>query len=139
MMTSETAPSTHALAFHFKNGAENPPTSFYYPASTLKHIFFNDFDSEDIVVLASKLVRPYPNQMLTTALTYTKEKYGQVPSVYIKYLNDNTFPPEAQEYVSRNYGPFKEIIEIEGGHFNFLKRPDEFVQLLESLAAKHIV
>lgn len=94
---------------------------------------------QELVVLASKLVRPYPNQMLATAITYTKEKYGQVPSVYIKYLNDNTFPPTAQEYVASRYGPFQEVVELEGGHFNFLKRPDEFTQLLESLAQKHIV
>lgn len=139
IMTSDTAPSTTAIAFHFKNGVENPPTSFYYPASALKHIFFNDFDSEDIVVLASKLVRSYPNQMLATPITYTKERYGQVPSVYIRYSNDHTFTPEGQEYVSSRYGPFKEIIELEGAHFNFLKRPVEFAKLLVSLAQKHSV
>lgn len=139
IMTSQEAPSTHAIQFNFGNGVEKPPTSFYYPASKLKHIFFNDFDSEDMVVLASKLCRPYPMQMLSTSFTYTKERYGQVPSVYIKYLNDHTFTPPAQEYVSSKYGPFEEVIEFEGGHFNFLKRPDEFIQLLESLAKKHIV
>ena len=94
---------------------------------------------QDMVVLASKLCRSYPIQVFSTALTYTKERYGQVPSVYIKYLNDNTFTPPAQDYVSSKSGPFKEIIEIEGGHFNHLKRPDEFVRLLESLAKKYIV
>ncbi|KAG0568754.1 hypothetical protein M758_6G043300 [Ceratodon purpureus] len=136
IMTSEDAPRSQ---LQFNNGVEKPPTSFYFPISTMKHMFFSEFDSEDMVVLASKLCRSYPIQVFSTALTYTKERYGQVPSVYIKYLNDNTFTPPAQDYVSSKSGPFKEIIEIEGGHFNHLKRPDEFVRLLESLAKKYIV
>lgn len=94
---------------------------------------------QEIVVLASRLVRPYPNQTYATPITYTKERYGQVPSVYIKYSNDQAFTLEGQEYVASRYGPFKAVIELEGGHFNFLQRPGEFTKLLVSLAKKHSV
>lgn len=57
-MTSEAAPSSKAIAFHFKNGVENPATSLYYPASTLKHIFFNDIDSEVKELTSHRLESP---------------------------------------------------------------------------------
>lgn len=138
ILLKDTTPSSKARTLYFRNGVGNPPTSFYFPASTLKHIFFNDLDSEEIVVLASKLVRPFPFQTQLSSFTYTKERYGQIPSVYIKYSKDNALPPEAQEYISSRYGPFKEIIEIDGDHFNFLQRPAEFTKLLVSLTQKYI-
>lgn len=89
------------------------------------------------IVLASKLVRPYPNRMLATPITYTQERHGQVPAVYIKYSQDNGFPPQAQEYMVSHYGPFQEVIELEGSHFNFWARVDDFTTLIVSLANKY--
>lgn len=91
-----------------------------------------------IFVLASKLVRPYPVRMLATPITYTKEKYGQVPAVYIRYSQDHALNPAAQEYIVNHYGPFREVVQLHGGHFNFLQRPKEFTNLLAKLAKKYI-
>jgi pimeloyl-ACP methyl ester carboxylesterase len=88
-------------------------------------------------VLASKLVRPYPNRMLGTPITYTKEKYGRVPAVYIRYSQDHGLFPAAQEYIVTHYGPFREVVELDGGHFDFLQRPKEFTKLLANLAKKY--
>ncbi|KAG0504244.1 hypothetical protein KC19_N003100 [Ceratodon purpureus] len=86
-MTSEDAPRSQLSSTRSRETSD----VFYFPISTMKHMFFSEFDSEDMVVLASKLCRSYPIQVFSTALTYTKERYGQVPSVYIKYLNDNNY------------------------------------------------
>ncbi|XP_024363716.1 methylesterase 10 [Physcomitrium patens] len=135
-MSKAPAPFCKRITFNFKNGIENAPTSFYYPTSELRDVFYGDCDSQDIV-LASKLVRPYPNRMLATPITYTQERHGQVPAVYIKYSQDNAFPPQAQEYMVSHYGPFQEVIELEGSHFNFWARVDDFTTLIVSLANKY--
>ncbi|KAG0558137.1 hypothetical protein KC19_10G007100 [Ceratodon purpureus] len=122
---------------HFTDGAQNPPTSIYFPTPSLKEVFYSDCDSEDIA-LCSILVRPFPCRVLKRPITYSKEKYGQVPSVYIRYSKDTTLPPRAQEHIVKNYGPFKEIIEIDGGHFNHWPKVDDFTKLVTDLAEKYI-
>ena len=91
------------------------------------------------IVLASILVRPFPCRVLSRPIKYTKQKHGQVPAVYIKYLQDTTLPLVSQEYIAKNYGPFKEVIEIDGGHFNFWPKVDDFTKLVIQLADKYAV
>ena len=73
-----------------------------------------------------------------TPIKYTKEKHGQVPSVYVKYLQDQTLLLQAQDYIVNNHGPFSEVIEIDDGHFSFWSKADEFTELFLSLADKYV-
>jgi hypothetical protein len=82
-------------------------------------------------VLASHLIKWFPLVAPRTPVTFTKEKHGKVPSVYIKYLQDRTLLPRAQDYIS-------EVIEIDGGHFNFWPKIDEFTKLILGLAEKYV-
>ncbi|KAG0572501.1 hypothetical protein KC19_VG100500 [Ceratodon purpureus] len=90
------------------------------------------------IALCSILLRPFPCRVLKRPITYSKKKHGQVPSVYIRYSKDTTVPPRAQEHIVKNYGPFKEIIEIDGGHFNYRPKVDDFTKLVTDLAEKYI-
>jgi len=94
------------------------------------------FGAQD-VVLATILTRAVPSQMLARPITCTPEKYGQVPKVYIKYLRDNAMSVAAQDWVVENAGPFKEVVEVDGGHFDFHAKVDEFTQLVYRLAKTH--
>jgi hypothetical protein len=52
------------------------------------------------VVLGEMLSKPYPaGAMMTAAITYTNEKHGTVPSVYIKCLQDKVIVPEVQDFL----------------------------------------
>lgn len=88
-------------------------------------------------VLGSILTRPYPLRLGGIPITTTEEKYGSVPLVYIKYLRDVAMPVAAQHWITEKMGPFKEVVEIDGGHFNFHVKPDEFTQLLCTFADSH--
>jgi hypothetical protein len=91
------------------------------------------------IVLGSILLRPFPCRVVMGPITYTKEKHGQVPAVYIKYLQDTTLLPVAQDYIVKHFGPFKEVVEIDGGHFNFWPKVDDFAKLVTRLADKYNV
>jgi len=95
-----------------------------------------DFHVQD-VVFASILVRPYPTRVLELPITHTAEKSGKVPAVYIKYLRDNTMPAAAQDWIAENLGPFKEVVETDGGHFHFHVEIDDFTQLVYRLTANY--
>ena len=88
-----------------------------------------------IVVLASKLVRPFP-YLTAKAISYKREIFSKVPSVYIRFLQDHTVVPAASEYIVTHYGPFREVVTLDGGHFDFLRIPKEFTKLLERLGKK---
>ena len=89
-------------------------------------------------MLASHLVKWFPLIVPETPIKYTKEKHGQVPSVYVKYLQDQTLLLQAQDYIVKNHGPFSEVIEIDGGHFSYWPKADEFTELILSLADKYV-
>jgi hypothetical protein len=91
------------------------------------------------VVLGTMLSRPYPGRVFGLPITYSEEKCGQVPAVYIKYLRDMTMPVPAQNWIVEHLGPFKEVVEIDGGHFNFWLKTDEFTELLFRLTDQYFV
>lgn len=45
-MSKAPAPFCKRITFNFKNGIENAPTSFYYPTSELRDVFYGDCDSQ---------------------------------------------------------------------------------------------
>jgi hypothetical protein len=65
--------------------------------------------------------------MLGVPITYIKEKHGRVPAVYIRYSQDHALFLATQEYIVTNYGPFREVVELDGGHFDFLQRPKPYL------------
>lgn len=74
-----------------------------------------------------------------TAVSYTDERHGRVPSVYVRNSSDNTVPPRAQDFVVENCGPFVEVVEIDAGHFSSWSHADEFAKLALNLADKYDV
>lgn len=86
---------------------------------------------------AATLVKWFPIQQLGDAITYTEERHGRVPAVYVKNTRDNTMNLRAQNFVVENYGPFKEVVEFDGGHFSAWSHADEFVQFVLLLADKY--
>ncbi|CAM6012177.1 unnamed protein product, partial [Sphagnum balticum] len=89
------------------------------------------------VVLAQILCRSFPAPVLMfTALNYTPEKHGTVPSVYIKCLQDNTILPAAQDYIIE-HSPQEEVIEMDTDHTPMLSAPKELHQILMQLAKKY--
>ena len=91
------------------------------------------------IKLASTLLKWFPTQQLETPVLYTRERHGQVPAVYVKNLRDNSIVLRAQNYVIENCGPFKEVVEVDGGHFSAWSHADEFVKVVLSLADKYDV
>ena len=81
-------------------------------------------------------MRPLP-YLLAEPITYTGEIFSKVPSVYIRFLQDHSVAPAASEYIVTHYGPFREVVTLDGGHFDFLRIPKEFSKLLERLGKKY--
>ncbi|KAG0602080.1 hypothetical protein M758_11G158700 [Ceratodon purpureus] len=131
-------PNSKAIQYNFSDGPDKPPTSLTISKPQMKDILYTDWDSEDIV-LATMLSRPYPARMMELPITYTEEKHGRVPAVYIKNLRDMTMPVPAQHWTAEHLGPFKDVIEVDGGHFCFWVKPDEFIQLVFQLTDNYFV
>lgn len=120
----------------FANGADKPPTSMMFADKYLAEVFYTGCSPEDIE-LASTLVKGFPVQAMGTPVTYTKERHGQVPSVYVKNLRDNTLLLPTQNYIVENYGPFTEVVEVDAGHFSSWSHADEFAKLVLLFADKY--
>jgi pimeloyl-ACP methyl ester carboxylesterase len=75
--------------------------------------------------------------LFTDSITYTPERQGQVPWVYIKCSQDRVNPPSQQKYFVENFGPFAEVAEMDTCHLSFLQKPDEFSHLVLRLVDKH--
>ncbi|KAG0557865.1 hypothetical protein KC19_11G162600 [Ceratodon purpureus] len=132
------SPSSRAIEYNFGEGPDKPPTSWCISKPLMKEIMYDDWDSED-AVLATILCRPFPGRVLGSPITYTKEKHGQVPAVYIKYLRDNTMPVAAQNWIVGNLGPFKEVLEVDASHLGYWQKIDEFTQLVFRLTDNYFV
>jgi hypothetical protein len=91
------------------------------------------------VGLGTMLSRPCPGQLFGLPITYSKENRGQVPAVYIKSLRDMSMTVPAQNWIVEHLGPFKEVVEIDGGHFWYWPRIDEFTQLVFRLTDQYFV
>ncbi|CAK9229072.1 unnamed protein product [Sphagnum troendelagicum] len=89
------------------------------------------------VVLGEMLSRPYPaGAMMTAAITYTNEKHGTVPSVYIKCLQDKVIVPEVQEFLIE-LNQISQIVEMESDHSPMLSAPEKFHQILLATSDKY--
>jgi hypothetical protein len=64
--------------------------------------------------------------MLRVPITYIKENQGRVAVVYMRYSQDHALFPAAQEYIVTNDGPFREVVDLDGGHLDFLQRPKPY-------------
>lgn len=84
-----------------------------------------------VVELAKILQRPFPTTMLATdSISYTPERAGTVPWVYIKCSQDRVCLPVVQNMITETFGPFAEIALIDTCHLGFLQKPDEFAKLV---------
>ncbi|CAK9230342.1 unnamed protein product [Sphagnum jensenii] len=89
------------------------------------------------VVLGEMLSRPYPaGAMMTAAITYTNEKHGTVPSVYIKCLQDNVIVPEVQDFLIE-LNQISQVVEMESDHSPMLSAPEKLHQILLATADKY--
>jgi pimeloyl-ACP methyl ester carboxylesterase len=89
------------------------------------------------VVLGEMLSRPYPaGAMMTAAITYTNEKHGTVPSVYIKCLQDKVIVPEVQDFLIE-LNQISQVVEMESDHSPMLSAPEKLHQILLATADKY--
>lgn len=123
-----------ASRYTFANGADKPPTSVFFVNTA--PFLYNGCAHEDIE-RASTLTKPFPAQAMGKALSYTKERHGRVPSVFVRGLRDKTVTPPVQDYVVEHSGPFTEVVEIDAGHFAEWSHADEFAKLVLLLADKY--
>ncbi|CAM6022475.1 unnamed protein product [Sphagnum balticum] len=126
--------------------ATHPPTSGRVPKSrdcmdcftTIVHhsIVLHVAGGQD-VVLREMLSRPYPaGAMMMAAITYTNEKHGTVPSVYIKCLQDKVIVPEVQDFLIE-LNQISQVIEMESDHSPMLSAPEKLHQILLATADEY--
>ena len=91
------------------------------------------------VKLASKLVRPckfFVSELQDGSL-FTKERYGSVPSVYIKCTKDEIITEDFQQWMI-NRASVNEVIEIDADHMVMLSKPCELFNHLLKVAEKYV-
>ena len=91
-------------------------------------------------MLASLLSKPVPLRMLNgSCIDYTEEKYGTIPKVYVKTMQDKIFAADAQEeaFLSDPECVPDEILEFDSDHSPFFSKPAELIDLLEDIASTY--
>jgi hypothetical protein len=71
-----------------------------------------------------------------SCIDYTEEKYGTIPKVYIKTMQDKIFAADAQEeaFLSDPECVPSETRELDSDHSPFFSKPVELVEELEAIA-----
>eukprot|EP00246_Nothoceros_aenigmaticus_P006592 TRINITY_DN19577_c0_g1_i1.p1 TRINITY_DN19577_c0_g1~~TRINITY_DN19577_c0_g1_i1.p1 ORF type:complete len:254 (+),score=24.07 TRINITY_DN19577_c0_g1_i1:228-989(+) len=104
--------------------------------SRLAEILYHLSPPED-VTLAKVLLKPFP--ILPTAeilVSHTQAKYGCVPRVYIKCLNDQLFSPEVVD-VWLQTNPPAQVLELNCDHSPFFSATRELHQSLLQIATTY--
>lgn len=82
---------------------------------------------------AKSLIGPEPIATFSAVPTFSKEKFGSVPRIYIECLKDNTIPIELQRKMEA-LAPCEKIYSIESDHSPFYSCPQELANCLIELA-----
>ena len=90
----------------------------------IRETFYGHCTGSDAEWAASLLV-PQPLAPFATPVHVTRERFGRIPRVYIRCLQDRTVPPSAQERMLAA-NPCQRVVSIDTDHSPFLSKPGEF-------------
>ncbi|KAG2724580.1 hypothetical protein I3760_01G024600 [Carya illinoinensis] len=126
--------------FTFVEGENNPPTSLLWGRNFMATQFYQLSPPEDLT-LAMSLVRPLrlfgDSSTLQKETKLSREKYGQVPRVYIICEKDNGIKEDFQRWMIEN-NPAPEVKVIAGSdHMVMFSQPKELCSLLLEIAEKY--
>lgn len=99
----------------------------------LAAVFYSGAPPEDIKALA-KLLRPQPAYS-EEGLTLTDAKFGSVPKVYVKTLQDLVNLPVHQDTWHGRLGDGVPKFELDCGHGSFVSNPEQLADVLKQVAA----
>jgi pimeloyl-ACP methyl ester carboxylesterase len=96
-----------------------------------RHLFYADCDAATADAAICALV-PTDIGYLTTPVSLTDGRFGQIPKTYIRCLSDNAIEPEAQRFLAAIHSD-ADHREIDASHSAFLSKPAELAALFDSL------
>jgi len=103
--------------------------------TNMRKIFCNDGSNEDINLLVNKL-RPEPVVAAGTPLNYNKDTYNTIVNKYYIYTTEDkaiSYPFQQQMASEAN---ITNTYKIEAGHSPFLSKPNELVQIINTIVKK---
>ena len=103
--------------------------------TNMRKIFCNDGSNEDINLLVNKL-RPEPVVAAGTPLNYSKDIYNTIVNKYYIYTIEDkaiSYPFQQQMASEAN---ITNTYKIEAGHSPFLSKPNELVQIINTIVKK---
>lgn len=115
--------------------ADGSTVTIANPEVNMREVFCKDGSDEDNKLLVEKL-RPEPVAAAGTPLNYSSEIYSTIVNKYYVYTTEDkaiSFPFQ-QQMVSEAH--ISNTYEIKAGHSPFLSKPDELVQILNTIIKK---
>jgi pimeloyl-ACP methyl ester carboxylesterase len=85
--------------------------------------------SEDDVTLAHALLTPEPTAPTNTPIQITDERFGRIPRVYIKLLQDRAVSPALQEKMYTAV-PCRRVLCVDASHSAYFSKPDELTAVI---------
>ncbi|MGV5048022.1 alpha/beta fold hydrolase [Rhodococcus pyridinivorans] len=102
------------------------------PPEAASSIFFHLAEPESAIAAARRLA-PQMDSARSIAPTWTAERFGRVPRLYIEALHDRSLPLDAQRRMQQ-LSPGAEIRALESDHAPQLSRTAELAEMLASFA-----
>lgn len=97
----------------------------------LKDAFYGMCGDED-VALARLCLTPEPLTALVTPVKVSEQRFGRVPRVYVRCLQDRAATLSMQNHMIEA-SPCEEVITLEADHSPFFSRPDQLARELARL------
>jgi pimeloyl-ACP methyl ester carboxylesterase len=120
-----------ALSF----SADGSTVTFANPIVNMREIFCQDGSDQDINLLVNKL-RAEPVMAAGTPLNYSSETYSAIKNKYYIYTTiDHAISYPFQQQMAAE-AKIINTYEIKAGHSPFLSKPEELVQILNTIIKK---
>lgn len=102
--------------------------------ATFRETFYNTSSEDKIEWAKPQLLEYQPVSPLAQPVRVTEAKFGSLPRIYIKTMNDKVLTPSAQQKLIDGLACEK-VIEIQTDHAPFASAPEELAEALISSAA----
>ncbi len=103
------------------------------PPEVAASIFFHLAEPESAITAARRLV-PQMDTARSIAPTWTAERFGRIPRLYIEALHDRSLPLDVQRRMQQ-LSPGAEVLALDSDHAPQLSRTAELAEMLASFAA----
>ncbi len=100
-----------------------------FDKKTLSEVFYNKTPEHTAEWAIPYLLDVQPTQPLGTQIAVSEEKWGGVPRVYVKCMEDRILSPSAQQKMIEAR-PCQRIVELAADHAPFLSAPVELAEAL---------